>query len=77
MRNKSLLTALMTVLCFFLVAQIARGGMNVRKDCLINQGPCVKEIAIEGIKVVFDINPKPVSPMKDIVFEVTLTDRSG
>ena len=52
-------------------------GMNIQTDCLINSGPCVREIEHDGIKVVFDIAPKPVSPMKELVFKVILSDRKG
>lgn len=61
--------------CF--VVHSAYAGMNVQRDCKISAGPCFKEIEHDGIRVIFDINPKPVSPMKDLVFNVTLTDGKG
>lgn len=48
--------------------------MTSKTDCLINEGPCSREIEEEGMTVVFDIQPKPVSPMKDLVFMVTLKE---
>jgi hypothetical protein len=49
--------------------------MDVQTDCLINAGPCTGGIRYQGTKVIFDITPKPVSTMKELVFHVTLTDK--
>jgi hypothetical protein len=39
--------------------------------CDIQKGPCTKELA--GLTVTLDILPKPVTAMKDLKFQVTLT----
>lgn len=62
---------------FCFAAPNAYTGTNNQTDCPINSGPCVRAIEHEGVRVVFDINPKPVSPMKELVFTVTLTDSKG
>ncbi len=46
-----------------------------RIDCVIQQGPCIKE-AGQGMRILFDIQPRPVKALSDLVFSVTLT-RSG
>ena len=59
---------------------VNKGGMaliNDKADCMINSGTCIREIEQEGIKVSFDIYPKPVSPMKDLVFSVTVTEKGS
>lgn len=53
----------------------AYAGINMQKDCLINTGACIKDIEREGIKVLFDIHPKPVSPMRELIYTVTLADK--
>ena len=77
MKNKRVLTALWIILSCCIIVQLVYAGMNIEKHCLINSGPCIKEIDHDGIKVVFDIHPKPVSPMKELVFNVTLTDKGN
>lgn len=59
------------------IVHSACAGMNVQRDCEISAGPCIKETGHDGLRVVFDIKPKPVSPMKDLVFSVTLSDKAG
>jgi hypothetical protein len=39
--------------------------------CDIHKGPCTKEV--RGVSVTLDISPKPVTAMKDLKFEVTLS----
>lgn len=51
--------------------------MNDQVNCLISAGPCVREIAHDGLTVVFAIDPKPVSAMKDLAFTVNLSDGKG
>lgn len=77
MRSESLLRSLSIVLSFCFIALSAFAGMNIQTDCLINSGPCIGETGYEGTKVIFDITPKPVSTMKELVFHVTLTDKEG
>lgn len=73
MKGKLLTAALSLVLLFSFIPD-ASAGMTSKTDCLINEGPCSREIEEEGMTVVFDIQPKPVSPMKDLVFMVTLKE---
>jgi hypothetical protein len=40
-------------------------------DCNMDQGPCIKSAADRTIS--FDISPKPVKAMAELVFSVTLT----
>jgi len=60
-------------LCF--IAHHAYAGMN--GECLIQTGPCSARIEQSGVKVDLDISPKPVSPMKELVFSVSLSDGNG
>jgi len=76
-KSKLLLVAVYLSLTYCFIIHSAYAGMNIQKDCLISAGPCIKEIEHDGLRVIFDINPKPVSPMKDLVFQVTLTDKAG
>ena len=43
---------------------------NLRPDCMIDTGPCVR--TVEGLTVILDITPRPVRAMRDVVFEVRL-----
>jgi len=43
-------------------------------DCDINAGPCMRTLENGETGVLFDINPKPVTAMKDLVFQVTLNE---
>jgi hypothetical protein len=47
---------------------------DLRPDCIINAGPCVK--AVEGLTVALDIIPRPVRAMRDLSFDVQL-ERGG
>lgn len=49
--------------------------MKPGEDCLINAGPCGGGIEREGITVGFDIQPKPVLPMREHMFMVTLKEK--
>jgi hypothetical protein len=40
-------------------------------NCSIHQGPCTKDL--RGMTVTLDIQPKPVTAMKDLKFQVTLS----
>lgn len=55
----------------------SHSGMDKETACLINSGPCISTIEHEGMDVTFEINPKPVVPMKGLIFNVTLKDREG
>lgn len=47
---------------------------NTKTDCDINTGPCTKTIEHNSIQVILDINPKPVNPMKELLFSVILKE---
>jgi hypothetical protein len=49
-------------------------SFSTKTDCDINAGPCTKTIEYDGIQVILDINPKPVSPMKELLFSVILKE---
>lgn len=43
---------------------------DAKADCAINRGPCLKIIGKDHIQVEFNINPKPVKSMSDLLFTV-------
>ena len=45
---------------------------KVPTDCDINSGSCVKEAGQVGLKAVFNITPKPVRSMAEVLFSVVL-----
>jgi len=45
---------------------------NVRVDCYPDKGPCVKTIEDRDVQIVFDIIPKPVRVMTDLVFTIAV-----
>jgi hypothetical protein len=69
-----LLTALLATTMLFSAGQgaIASDQEAKRIDCRVNAGPCIT--TVEGLIVTFDISPKPVKVMHDLVFTVTLID---
>lgn len=71
---KNFLFCLLTVSMVFVFSKTAIAGKTVI-DCDIHSGPCSK--IIDNISVVFDINPKPVRSMSELIFSVTLKDRDG
>jgi hypothetical protein len=77
MKSKFILSALAFMLSTCFIAHPVYAGMNVTADCMIKSGACVREIEQEKIKVTFDINPKPVSPMKELIFSVTLAEKGS
>lgn len=77
MKSKSLLILRLIILSLWFAAERTYAGMDLQEDCMINSGPCIREIKNDGIKVILDMYPKPLSAMKDIVFHVTLTDKGG
>lgn len=58
-------------LMFFMCANV-----YAEVDCQINDGPCVKHIPDDKVQVVFDINPKPVKFMEELIYRVSLTQGS-
>lgn len=71
---------LLTILSFSLFAVSVWGmehnhtssGADVKADCAINKGPCIKMIGSDNIQIEFNINPKPVKSMSDLLFTVLL-----
>jgi hypothetical protein len=61
------------ILTVFLLLFPALPLVAAEVDCQINSGPCVKQIPLDNIQVVFDINPKPVKFMEELAFTITLT----
>jgi len=51
-----------------------KGKVKAEKDCSINTGHCIKEIETDSVTVVFDILPKPVSTMQELMYRVILTE---
>lgn len=47
---------------------------STKTDCDINSGPCTKTIEHDSIQVILDINPKPVSPMKELLFSIIIKE---
>jgi len=54
--------------------QHEHAASGTKTDCDINTGPCAKTIELDNLKVILDINPKPVNPMADLLFNVTLKE---
>ncbi|MBI5098324.1 MAG: FixH family protein [Nitrospirae bacterium] len=47
-------------------------SFSAKTDCALETGTCVKTIGTDNVQVEFDINPKPVTTMSDLVFTVTV-----
>lgn len=62
-------TLKLTILIFLLLG-VACTGSPPDIDCNIQKGSCEK--MVNGVKVVFDITPKPVKSMKRLNFELSL-----
>ena len=41
-------------------------------NCAIQQGPCMQDVG-EGLRVLFEVDPRPVKAMNDLKFIITLT----
>ncbi|UCF87391.1 MAG: c-type cytochrome, partial [Nitrospiraceae bacterium] len=46
-----------------------------KTDCEIQRGPCISTVGEENIRVLFDVIPKPVTSMGELLFSVTLEKR--
>jgi len=44
-------------------------------DCMVSNGPCVK--TVDGLTVVFDINPKPLKAMRSLLFRTTISNQGS
>ncbi len=49
----------------------------IRTVCDINNGACVAKTADSNFDVTFDITPKPVAAMRELVFQVAVKDKNG
>lgn len=47
----------------------------VPAGCRIDEGPCAQ--TVRNVQVTFDLSPKPVKTMSELMFTVTLQERSG
>ncbi len=73
-RSAQRIWALRTVICAAFMGVLLLsgcGGREVATDCEVERGPCVKNIG-EGLSVSFDINPKPLKTMSELLFSVIL-----
>ncbi|RJQ53496.1 MAG: hypothetical protein C4526_06455 [Nitrospiraceae bacterium] len=48
---------------------------NAEADCNIDKGPCVTIPEHRDLQVLFDIDPKPVKTMTDLIFSVVLKEQ--
>jgi hypothetical protein len=72
-RNPFLMViALGAVLLTAVTAACSPGSSEVRADCDIQRGPCVRMTG-SGTEVTFDITPRPVKAMAELLFTVTIT----
>ncbi|OGP82360.1 MAG: hypothetical protein A2V87_04835 [Deltaproteobacteria bacterium RBG_16_58_17] len=51
-------------------------GKDTVIDCAIDNGSCSKHLAEAGITATFDITPKPVVAMKNLIFRIDLKEGS-
>ncbi len=58
--------------CLSAVASPFSSGTDRTIDCVIDNGPCSKQLADAGITATFGITPTPVEEMKNLVFRVDL-----
>jgi hypothetical protein len=69
--RKSLLLLVMNILLALLIADAASAGSQDRIDCNIQKAPCVKMTG-SGMEIEFDVAPRPVKAMQELLFMVTL-----
>ena len=76
MKNKIvlLIVFLFTLAAVNVFAMQHSHSYSTNTDCDINTGPCTKTIEHDNIQVILDINPKPVSPMKELFFSIILKE---
>lgn len=58
------------VLVLLLFSGCGKTRDKAKADCDIDRGPCVRTTGAGGITVIFDIYPKPVRPLSELVFTV-------
>jgi hypothetical protein len=69
--RKSLLSVVMGILLALLIADTASAGSQDGIDCNIQKAPCVRMTG-SGMDVEFDVAPRPVRAMQELLFVVTL-----
>lgn len=72
--KKVALIVLFLYVLFMLSVSFSRASEKAA-DCSIDQGPCTKVIG--KTEVTFDISPKPVKAMRDLIFMVSIRDEGG
>ena len=66
--------ALVLLCCFVMSAHSPAQGVTEVADCAPDQGPCTAAAA--GRQIIFDISPKPVKAMKELIFTIRATGRN-
>jgi hypothetical protein len=69
--RKSLLSMVRGILLVLLIADTATAESQDMIDCNIQKAPCVKMTG-SGIDVDFEVTPRPVRAMQELLFAVTL-----
>jgi hypothetical protein len=72
---KAIKRILAAALASFLLVSCSADGKTPLPDCDINAGPCVR--AAGPLGVTLSIAPRPVTAMKELVFEVSLEISGG
>jgi hypothetical protein len=76
MKNKIFLVIILSLHLFSVNVSAMQHShsYSTKADCDINAGPCTKTIEHDNIQVILDLNPKPVSSMKELLFSVILKE---
>ncbi|MDI6801830.1 MAG: FixH family protein [Thermodesulfovibrionales bacterium] len=69
---KIFLLPLAIILVFFSNSCARHPVNDIKTDCAINAGACIKTIGVDDIRAMFDVNPKPVKTMKELVFNINI-----
>lgn len=59
-----------SLLLLFIYTGIGSAVTTDMPDCAVDEGPCVKKSG--NTEVIFDITPKPVKAMEELMFKVSL-----
>lgn len=73
MKNTTIVSLVIAFLCIFNYEVYGQMSKESIIDCNINTSVCIKEIPYDKVKVTFDISPKPLEFMKELIFKITLT----
>jgi len=66
--------AFVLLCCFVMSAHSPAQGVTEVANCAPDQGPCTAAAA--GRQIIFDISPKPVKAMKELIFTIRATGRN-